>query len=568
MAVWKKNSVNKELVRSIADRHSCDMLTAYILVSRGITADDEINCFLDTDTNLFHDPFLLSDIKIAIERIHRAKENNEKVLVFGDRDVDGITGTALLVDYLQGLSIAVSWRIPVGDDPYGLSMQAVEDFHSDGGKLIITVDCGISNFEEIARANELDIDVIITDHHTPKELLPEALAIVNPKLPNSVYPFPDLAGCMIAYKLICALQTFSGDFTHKDRIYIQLVALGTVADIVPLQNENRIIVRKGLQSIMEKPCNGLSELLITLGLAGKRITAKELAWLVCPTINAAGRMGCPDKALKLLLDPDTLNRINQAREIKAMNEKRRRLGTKTWPLVKQLACNSINQFEGKLIVAAGEAISRGITGIMANKLTEYFRVPAMTVHLGSGVVIGSIRSLGNYDIRLLLEPIDDILLNWGGHKNALGFSLHRSLWEQFIDRLEIEICNIQCVSISDESLTVDAELPHDYIAPDMFSVVDLFEPYGTGNESLIFVSNGLKIISAVLIGKNNPKHLKLTVDTKKYQWPAVFWQATNKIKTEIKAGDTVDIAYTFERDSYRKTETPQLLIKDIRKSVV
>jgi single-stranded-DNA-specific exonuclease len=573
MAAWIKNTVDRKLVRTIANTYSCDLLTAYILVSRGLTSDEQIRCFLTDDSRLLYDPFLLPGITEAIQRIQQARAVKEKILIFGDRDVDGITSTALLADYLRCLDIAVSWRIPVGDEPYGLSMQAVESFSEEGGNLIITVDCGISSIAEIARAAELGIDVIVTDHHVPKDILPEAVAVVNPKLPCSTYPFPDLAGCMIAFKLVLSLQTALGDegipdFSKKETGYIQLAALGTVADIVTLQNENRIIVRRGLQALMEKPRYGLSELLIALGLAGKRITARELAWSVCPAINAAGRMGCPDKALNLLLETDPFNRISLAREIKAMNEKRRRLGTKTWPVVERLACESITRFDGKLAVAAGDDISRGITGIMANRMTERFHIPAMAVHLGCELAIGSIRSPGNYDIRLLLEPIDDILQNWGGHKNALGFSLQRSLWEQFIDRLEIEICNIDCVDTQDdEPLVIDAELPNADIAPDIFSVVDLFEPYGTGNEPLVFVSNGLKIIASAFMGKNDPKHLKITVDTNKYQWPAVFWNATENIETEVRAGDIVDMAYSFNRDCWRRVETPQLLIRDIRKSV-
>jgi single-stranded-DNA-specific exonuclease RecJ len=574
MAAWIKNTVDKKQARAIAEAYSCDMLTAYILVSRGLTSDEQLRCFFTDDDNLLHDPFLLPGITEAIQRIRLAREGKEKILIFGDRDVDGITGTTLLADYLQGLGIAVSWRIPVGDEPYGLSMQAVESFSEEKGNLIITVDCGISCIAETARAAELGIDVIVTDHHIPKDILPEAVTVVNPKLPCSSYPFPDLAGCMIAFKLVLALQTALGDeglpdFIQKETGYIQLAALGTVADIVTLQNENRLIVRRGLQAMKEKPRHGLSELLVTLGLAGKRITSKELAWLACPAINAAGRMGCPDKALNLFMETDPLIRIDLAREIRNMNERRKRLGTKTWPVVELLAGESIARFDGKLAVAAGENISRGITGIMANRMTERFHIPAMAVHLGVELAIGSIRSPGNYDIRLLLEPIDDILQNWGGHKNALGFSLQRSLWEQFIDRLEIEICNIVSVDTQDhEPLAIDAELPHSYIAPDIFSIVDRFEPYGTGNEPLVFVSSGLKIIASALMGKNDPKHLKITVDTGKYQWPAVLWNSAGNIGTEVTAGDTVDMAYSFNRDSWRRADTPQLLIRDMRKSVI
>ena len=570
---WIKKSVDKKLVRTIADTHSCDTLTAYILASRGITDDEEIRRFLGDDDCPLCDPFMLPGIAEAIQRIRQARTGNEKILIFGDRDVDGITGTALLVDYLKCLDIVVSWRIPVEDEPYGLSIQVVDDFSARGGTLIITVDCGISNIAEIARAGELGVDVIVTDHHVPKEVLPQALTIANPKLHGSAYPFPDIAGCMVAFKLVLALQAVLGDdgivnFPQKENHYTQLVALGTVADIVPLKSENRIVVRRGIKAMTKNPRYGLSELLVTLGLAGKRITARELAWLVCPAINATGRMGCPDKALGLLLEADPFVRMNLAREVKAMNEKRKRLGAKSWPLIERLACESVALFDGKLAVAFGDGISRGITGIMANRLTERLGVPAMVAHLGCDIAIGSIRSPGNYDIRLLLGPMDDILLNWGGHANALGFSLRRSLWEQFIDRLRIEVCFIDCVDMPDDKpLVIDAELPHAYITPDTFAVLDRFEPYGSGNEPIVFASNGLKIASLVPIGKHDPKHLKMTVDTGGCQWPAVFWNATDCAMTEIRAGDVVDMAYSFTYDSYRKVETPQLLVKEIRKSV-
>jgi single-stranded-DNA-specific exonuclease len=252
-----------------------------------------------------------------------------------------------------------------------------------------------------------------------------------------------------------------------------------------------------------------------------------------------------------------------------MNDKRRRLGTKTLPLVEEMASESIARFDGKLAVASGEIINRGITGIMANRLVERLNIPVMVVHFGSEIIIGSIRSPGNYDIRLLLEPIEDILLNWGGHTNALGFSLSRSLWEQFIDRLEIEVCYIDCADLSaNEGIIVDAELPKSYITSDILTVVDQFEPYGADNEPLVFVSCGLKVIASVLIGKNNPKHLKMTVDTGKCQWPAILWNVKDNIETEIKAGDTVDMVYIFNRDAYRKSETPQMVVRGLRKSGV
>jgi single-stranded-DNA-specific exonuclease len=565
MAKWEKKDVDKELVKAIAKEYSCGLLTAFILARRGIIGG-EIPYFLSGDTPL-HDPLLLPGISEAIERIQQALVNKEKVLVFGDRDVDGITGTVLLVDYLQSLGIDAVWRIPIEDEPYGLSVKAVEDFASKNGKLIVTVDCGISSHAEIEYAITLGLDVVITDHHTPKEVLPNALAIVNPKLSNSSYPFPDISGCTVAYKLVCALQTFSGIpyFGRKDREYIQLACLGAVGDIVPLRNENRLIVGSGLKALMENPRYGLSELLISLGLAGKRISAKELSWIVCPAINAAGRMGSPDKVVSLLLEKDSLRRIRLAGEIKSLNGKRQRLGLKTWPVIERLASDSIGRFEGKLVVAADENISRGITGVMANRLVDCYRIPSMVAHLGKDIAIGSIRSPGNYDIRLLLEPMGDILLNYGGHANALGFSMLRQLWDQFIDRLEIEVGFIHSDDVPDEVIAIDAELLQEYIAPDILAIVDLFEPYGTGNEPLVFLSQGLKVIDYSFVGKKDPKHLKAMLGIGQYKWSAILWNAGENPMQEVKAGDTVGLVYSVSRNLYRGVETPQLVIKEINK---
>jgi single-stranded-DNA-specific exonuclease len=570
--MWEKKTIDKNLVRHIAEKYSCDTLTAFILVNRAITTDDEIPYFLDDDLGLLGNPSALPGIDNAVKRIVQAKEKREKILIFGDRDVDGITGTVLLTDYLRCLGLDVTCRIPTGDEPYGLSTGVIETFASSGGTLVITVDCGIANIAEINRANELGIEVIVTDHHLPKEMLPPALAIVNPKLPDINSPFRDISGCVVAYKLISALQDTLNtqgipDYSQKNMEYLQLAALSTIGDIMPLRNINRIIVRQGLAALKEKPRKGISELLVTLGLSGKPISSEELSWILCPAINSAGRMGCPDKVVILLLENDPQKRILLAEEIKTLNEKRKRLGTKTWPIIEKRATENIDRFAGKLAMAAGEEIARGITGIMANRLTEKFHIPAMVVHLGKELATGSIRSPGNYEVRLLLEPLNDLLLNYGGHEEALGFSMERSLWEQFTDRLEIEAETIQLKDITGhEHIDFDAKLPHHYITPGIFTVVDRFEPYGEGNRPLVFISRELLVSDSVLLGKREPKHIKFILDTGKYKWPAILWNNTSKA-SEINAGDKVDILYSFNINWYKGTERPQIILQDIHKSI-
>ncbi|MDR0286943.1 MAG: hypothetical protein LBI03_04440, partial [Clostridiales bacterium] len=424
------------------------------------------------------------------------------------------------------------------------------------------------------RANELGLSVIITDHHIPREELPDAVAIVNPKLSHSSYPFQDMCGCMVAYKLVTALQNRlceygNPDFTFKEAEYLQLAALGTIADIMPLRDENRIIVRRGLSALNKKPIKGIAELLLVLSLSGKPISSEELSWFLCPVMNAPGRMGCPEKVIYLLLEEDSQERLILAKEIKALNEKRRRLGTKTLPITEKLALNNLERFSGKLAVAAGEDISRGITGIIANRLMEKLHIPSMVVHLNENLAIGSIRSPGNYDIRLLLEPLNDIILNYGGHEGALGFSMERSLWEQYLDRLEIEIETIKPIEVQDEEIVeIDAELPPEYIALDIFALIDRFEPYGEGNKPLLFASSGLKVLDSCYMGKRTPKHLRFTLDTGKCIWSAILWNGIGKGYDEISAGDRVDLLYTFNRNWYNGIERPQIIIMDISKSVM
>jgi single-stranded-DNA-specific exonuclease len=704
---WNKKDVSPELVKDICAKYGCDLLTASILARRGVTTGGEIRYFLEEDPRHLRNPFELPGMEDAVERIIAAKEEGEKVMVFGDRDVDGITGTALLTGCLEGLGMDVSWRIPTGDDRYGLSAGAVEEFAAAYGTLIITVDCGISNSAEVKRANELSVDVIVTDHHNPQDEIPEALAIVNPRLPDSKYPFQHLAGCGVAYKLVSALRfalkselynqpvcllntrpandawiveiakmrnlvvidslmetivpgmvgigdtrlpaflsgqqilawdaalqkrclakIFGGaveinmldiapeigkvisaaagksllrikelsriakysdgesgelevfinlftafvqrrenHFSGEDNADLQLACLGTVADIMPLKDENRIIVRRGIQALAEKPRPGLSDLLFKLGLAGKRIAAQDIAWQVCPAINAAGRMGSPEKAAALFLEKDAAAADRLAAELITMNEERKKLGGDVWHIVEPRAEANIESFGGKLAAVWGEDIPRGVSGIMANRLIGRFKVPALVAAIGGETITGSLRSWGNYDLRFLLEPNADLFLDWGGHDYAAGFSMVKSNWDEFLERVKAAAKNMELQEGEDEeALAIDAELPLNYLTPDLFKIVDRFEPYGEGNEALTFLARGLKIADISLMGKTEARHVKLGLDAGKYKWPGVYWQAADKVKRDFDTGDQVDVVFRAARNWFNGSETLQLMVLDLKRS--
>jgi single-stranded-DNA-specific exonuclease len=603
----------------------------------------------------------------------------------------------------------VSWRLPQGDEPYGLSMTAVEEFAAAYGTLIITVDCGISNTAEVARAKELGIDVVVTDHHNLRDQLPDALAIVNPKLEVSPpYPFRDLAGCGVTYKLVWALrfalksetygqslcllnirpskdaysievaklrnlvvidrlaetvvpgmvgitdtrlprflegqQILTWDaplqkkallkifgsgveihmleiaaeigkeipqtagksllrikelsriaryadkpqgeldvfinlfisfiqkrenlFTDEDGADLQLASLGTVADIMPLKDENHIIVRQGIEAMKKAPRPALQVLLLKMGLAGRRISSGELSWRLCPVINAAGRMGDPGKAVNLLLQEEAGERDRLADELIALNEARKTLGNDIWTKVEPLAEESLKDLEGALVIAAGEDITRGVTGIMATRLVSRFKVPAVVVSLGEEIATGSCRSVPGYDLRPLLEQCADLFIDWGGHDYAAGFSMKKSNWEPLRERLKIVARTIELGEGEHEkTVDIDAELPHAYLAPDiLIPLIDRFEPYGEGNRPLIFLARGLKISDILLMGKPEIKHVKLTLDAGKYKWPGVYWQAADKVKKEFDIGDKVDLVFEITRNWFNHIETPQLVITDLKRS--
>jgi single-stranded-DNA-specific exonuclease len=707
---WEKKEISPETVKEISAKYGCDLLTASILVRRGLCTGDAIRFFLEDDLASLRNPFALDGMEDAVERILAAKDEGEKVLVFGDGDVDGITGTALLANYLESLGMDVTWRIPTGDESYGLSLEAVEEFAAKDGTLIITVDCGISRFGEVKRAGELSVDVIVTDHHEPQDELPEALVIINPKLRDSSYPFRDLSGCGVAFKLVCALrfaqkselygqqicllntrpvndawiieaaktrnlmvtgtltetivpgmvsisdtrlpsflegqqilvwdaplqkQTFAklfgkgvevgmldiapqigaqikqvaglsllrikelskvakysdkelseldvfvNLFTSYARLKeknapdaagesadIQLAALGTIADVMPLLDENRIIVRRGIEALGKKPRDGLFELLFELDLAGRNFETKDISWKLCPVINAARRMGCAKTAAELFFEKERAKREKIAGELAEMNEDRKSLEEETWALVDPMAYKNFDEYGKNLTLVYSEKINKGVTGLMAQRAAKQFNVPAIAVSMGDEIHTGSVRSARGFNVCSLLEQCGDLFIDSGGHRAAGGFSMAEKNWDLFLERLKKVSDTIYFEEEEgEEIIQIDAELPHEYLSPDVLKLVDRFEPYGKGNEQLVFLSNKLTIKEINFIGKPDQKHVKMTLDAGKFKWPALYWGSAERVANkEFGVNEKIDIVFNLNRNYYRGNETPQMIILDLKKS--
>lgn len=705
--LWNKKEVSALAVKDIHKRFGCDLLTASILARRGIIASEDLLFWLEDDLRYIHNPFLFTAMEDAVDRVLDAKEEGEKVLIFGDRDVDGITSTTIIVQGLIDLGLDVSWRVPTGNEPYGLSIEAVETHAANNGTLIITVDNGISCIPEIERAQELGIDVIVIDHHNPQEELPQAVAIINPKIKDSGYPFKDLAGCAVAWKFLSALrfaqnelykqqlcllnvrpaneayiieaikivnmtevarlsdtivpgmvtlsQTRIFNFLQGQQILVwdealqkkqltkifgknvdyhfldmapqistlipqvkgmsllkikdlsrigryqdkpvselegfynifisyaqkqnalfgtreaeelQLVALGTLADLMPLTNENRILVKKGLSSINTKPRSGLSELLARQNLAGKHISTTDLAWHISPAINATGRMGQPELAVELLLSKDSTRRVQLSEEVIKLNTDRKQLGQDSWAIIEPLARESLKDFSDKLVFVAHPDLNRGVTGIMANRLSTCFRVPSIVIcFLEDGSAVGSMRSARGFELENLLAPCADLFIDHGGHAFAAGFSLVPVNFDEFKNRITRLSQDIDFPDNStEESIDIDAELPHEYMTPNLLDISDKLEPYGEGNTPLMFMTKKMRILSADIMGKTEKQHLKLTFDCGKFKWPGIFWQAAEKLGRDFVVGDFVDVVFQIQRNTFNGSENPQLILQDIKKT--
>ncbi|TYT76385.1 single-stranded-DNA-specific exonuclease RecJ [Treponema phagedenis] len=705
--IWNKKDIGKELVKELTQNYGCDALTASILVRRGIINGEDILFYLENDPRFFHNPFLFKNMEDAVDRILNAKDEGEKVLIFGDRDVDGITATTVLYEALIDMGLDAQWRVPSGDETYGLSNEVIDQFAEDYGTLIITVDCGISNMAEIAYAAEKGIDTIVVDHHTPQETLPPAAVIINHKIADCGYPQTDLSGCATAWKLAVALrfsrselykqeiclltivpeneaytvhvlkllnmveidriaetiipgmvrfdqtrllaflkgqQIFVWDgplqkrlfekafgknfelqyydlqpdiskkfpqvsgmsllrlkdlsrigryhknkndeldgfmnlfityvqqtenlFTEREKRELQLVALSTIADLMELQGENRIIVKQGLAAMSTNPREGLKELLAKQKLLGKKLSTDDIGWQVSPLINATGRMGKPETAIELFLADTAEKRNEKANAIITMNEERKQLGAEGWDIAEPLARESLPRFSGNLAIGVSDKIHRGITGILSNRLANTLQVPVIVICiLPDGTAIGSCRSARGYHLLALLEPSADLFYDYGGHNFAAGFSLAKEQLPELLHAFELYAAAMEFSEDGEtEELIIDAELPHEYLTPKLLELADLFEPYGEKSPKLLFTASNIKILNVSALGKTEKVHLKLTLDCGTYKWPALYWNAVEKLNVDFAVGDSVDAVFTINRNSFNGTVTPQMIIQDMKRS--
>ena len=539
-------------------------LLATVLAARGITTSEAAAEALERETSLTISPMLMRDMDKAVARIQKALANDETIAVFGDYDVDGITSTVLLLDYLKNCGAKCLRYIPRRiEDGYGLSKDAIQGLRDKGATLMITVDCGITGNEEIDFAASIGMDVVVTDHHECKENLPRAVAVVDPHRPDDAYPFKYLAGVGVALKLVLALGGPDRENALFAR-YCTLAAIGTIADVMRMEGENRTIVSCGLAALNHTDFVGIHALLKEAGLLGKPITSIQIGFVLSPRINAAGRMGAADLAADLLQETDPAKAEELAKQLCDLNRERQ--------AVEQSICaDAIAQIERlrpeerNALVLSSEEWHQGVVGIVASRLSEKYAAPSFMIHLKDGSGKGSCRSYGGFNLFSALESCSDLLDGFGGHELAAGFTIPEENIDTFRQRMNRFVKAASGGERAVSCLEVDAAIsnPADMTLAEV-EQLDQLEPYGAGNPRPVFALLGATVDSVQAVGQG--KHLKLRLSKGPSRFDAIFFSMP-EAAAQLEPGCRVDAAFYLQANTFRGTTTLQLQLVDLRPSL-
>lgn len=556
MKRWEFTQLNKEKAAQLAEECSIDPFLAVLLTERGLETKENVHDFLYGD-ELTDDPFSFLDMDYAVDRIQRALFEKESIVIYGDYDADGITATVLLYTYLRDKGGNVEYLLPQREgEGYGLHQDTIKQLAKKGIHLLITVDNGIAAIEEVEIAKTYGIDVVITDHHIPQDTIPDAVAVVNPHRPNCESEFKGYAGVGVAFKLVCALE---GDSDWALEQYADLVALGTLADIMPLEGENRVLVRKGLQKINEGPRPGLVALTEAAGGAGKTQTSSSAVFTLAPRINAAGRMGDPQIAAKLLLSETCEEASELASQINSYNQKRQQTeATILEDVFKQIDMHP-EWLRDRVLVIDGKEWYSGVVGILAARILERYGKPCILLSVTDEKVKGSGRSIKGFPLFDAIASCADILTSYGGHELAAGVSMLPGHVEEFRTRIN-EWAKEHFQTMPSPTLHIDCKLSPKKVQPDILGHIEILEPFGSGNSLPVFAFCNMKVKEIVPVG--NGKHLRLALERDGVSISAM-WFHTTLPECPFKIGDTINIAATLDRNEYRGITSVTIIVKDV-----
>ena len=547
---------------------------ARMLVVRDIQSAEEARQFIRPSLDKLHDPFLMKDMDKAVERLHQAITQGEKILIYGDYDVDGTTAVALMYRFLQNLASNLSpltfnldYYIPDRyTEGYGVSTQGIDYAATQGCGLIITLDCGIKAVEKVAYAASKGIDVIVCDHHTPGDELPAAVAVLNMKRDDCPYPYKDLSGCGVGFKLAQAYtQQYGLSFDNLVPL-LQLLAMSIASDIVPITGENRILAHFGIQQLNKAPFTGLSAIMQVASIETKKITINELVYKIGPRINACGRMKSGRAAVELLLTDDATFARQQAEEVNQHNEERRDCDTETTKEALVQLQEDPTYANRRSTVVYAPHWHKGVVGIVASRLTETYYRPTIVLTAGEdGIISGSARSVGGFDIYAAIDSCLDLLTNFGGHKYAAGLSMHIDNLPAFCERFEQYVATHIREDQLQPTLLVEAELELADITPAFYNVIRYLEPFGPGNPRPLFVSRNLiNHRDTRAVGKEG-EHLRLDVTDRAYAITGIAFKRGDMAK-HIQNGNPVDICYELDENTFNNRTTIQMMVQDIKPS--
>ena len=564
-------AVEQELQQQLERELNISSAAARMLVVRGIQTADEARAFVRPSLDNLHDPFLMKDMDKAVERLHQAITQGEKILIYGDYDVDGTTAVALMYRFLQDLASNLSpltfnldYYIPDRyTEGYGVSQQGIDYAAAQGCTLIITLDCGIKAVEKVAYANSKGIDVIVCDHHTPGDELPDAVAVLNMKRHDCSYPYKDLSGCGVGFKLAQAYtQQYGLPFDNLVPL-LQLLAMSIASDIVPITGENRILAHFGIQQLNKAPFTGLSAIMQVAGIEAKKITINELVYKIGPRINACGRMKSGRAAVELLLTDDPVFARQQAEEVNQHNDDRRDCDTETTKEALQQLQDEPAFANRRSTVVYAPHWHKGVVGIVASRLTETYYRPTIVLTAGEdGIISGSARSVGGFDIYSAIDSCSDLLTNFGGHKYAAGLSMHINDLPEFKQRFEAYVAaHIQPNQLQ-PTLDIEAELQLGDITKQFYNVLRHLEPFGPGNPRPLFVSRRLiNHRDTRAVGKER-EHLRLDVTDRMNAITGIAFGRADMAEY-IQNGNAVDICYELNENTFNHYTTIQMMVQDI-----
>lgn len=556
---WEVRPLDKERAAAFAQTYGVPFFLAMLMNIRGLDDATHLREFLGEGEPL-SDPFLLKDMDKAAARITRAVDNMEKIAVYGDYDADGVTSTAMLYSYLETRGADVIFYIPQREgEGYGMNIGAVEYLKEQGVSLIVTVDNGISSVQEVARANELGIDVVVTDHHRPQEILPDAVAVVDAYRPDDTSPYKHFSGVGIAFKLLMALEDGAGDVEDLLEAYSDLAAIGTIGDIVPLTGENRTLIRAGLERLSQSDRPGVQALLENAGVAGKALTSTNVAFTLVPRINATGRMGAPERAVRLLISGYEEEAEVLSEEICADNEERRRVEAE----IAEAAFADIEAkgyMKDRVVVVDGENWHHGVIGIVASRVTERCGKPCMIISRGETEAKGSGRSIEGFSLFEAICACGDLLIKFGGHPMAAGITLKPENIEAFRKRIN-QYAAEHFPQMPTQTVTLDCKLNPAALSVSMAQSLTQLEPFGNGNPQPVFGLFNMELSNVTPVGGGG--HLRLTLEKNGAVITAMRFN-TKPEELPYHIGDKIDLAVQLEAREFRGQPSLTVIVRDMK----